>query len=122
MSVGKFVSRFGVAAAVVAAIAVPQAGVAGAETNNELVVGGVVQPLGWPANCHTEITHYTTVAAICTNSNGGKWQAIAICFSKELNRTTYRYGNWVNRYASFAYCHGEERVTSTGINSSPDPL
>lgn len=85
-------------------------------------VAETVMRMGWPDRCVSEMLgDKKTVEAFCLDTNGGSWQAIAICDGGRTGRT-HRFGAWRQSGASNAYCQGTEKVVDTGISTSPDKL
>ncbi|MGC9541845.1 hypothetical protein [Streptomyces sp. UG1] len=56
--------------------------------------------------------------AWCDHDNGGSWRAIAVCKSPSTGKILYGYGNWTNAYVSQAFCNGDSKVQSAGIETS----
>ncbi|MEO3765038.1 hypothetical protein [Streptomyces sp. B8F3] len=55
--------------------------------------------------------------AMCDDDNGGSWRAIALCKSTE-GKILYGYGQWTKGAVSVAYCNGDSKVKSAGIETT----
>ncbi|WP_205624140.1 hypothetical protein [Amycolatopsis vancoresmycina] len=77
------------------------------------------QPMAWPTGCHDEVLNDHMTGAICTSSNGGAYQAIAICKDRSSGKVNFYYGPWRTSGTSYAYCQGNSYVDSSGISTSP---
>jgi hypothetical protein len=79
-------------------------------------------PAGWPSDCRDEVMTQYQTGAYCLHTNGGFYQAIAVCKFKDTGKTGLFYGTWEGRGApSYAYCQGYSYVDSSGINTTPTP-
>lgn len=69
-----------------------------------------------PTGCHYEVPGSWGAVARCTNHNGGDYRAIAVC--KYPNGTVHHIdGTWKQTGWSYAYCQGDSKATSSGIET-----
>jgi hypothetical protein len=75
---------------------------------------------GHPTGCNYSIADKWRTQAACKHSNGGRYRAIANCKDPETGKVLPREGNWMSNGApSYAYCHGNERPSVAGVETSP---
>ncbi|WP_079130814.1 hypothetical protein [Streptomyces sp. H-KF8] len=69
-----------------------------------------------PTGCHYEVPASWGAVARCDNHNGGTYRAIAVC--KYPNGTVHQIeGSWKQSGWSYAYCQGDSKATSAGIET-----
>ncbi|WP_410576196.1 hypothetical protein [Amycolatopsis sp. lyj-108] len=77
------------------------------------------QLMGWPTGCHDEVINNYMTGATCQSTNGGAFQAIAICKDRSSGKENFYFGGWHTWGTSYAYCQGNSYTQSSGINTSP---
>ncbi|SEB62531.1 hypothetical protein SAMN05216483_0039 [Streptomyces sp. 2131.1] len=69
-----------------------------------------------PTSCSYQIPGSWGAVAICDHSNGGHYRALVIC--KDSKGNLYNYvGGWRTDGYSYAYCQGESKASSAGIET-----
>lgn len=71
----------------------------------------------YPSDCWYSVTNSYGARASCEHHNGGSYRAIALCRHTNGTLRDY-YGFWTQGGWSQAYCQGDSKVSSAGIEYS----
>jgi hypothetical protein len=69
-----------------------------------------------PTGCHYEASGTSGAAALCDESNGGEYRAIAMCRYSD-GTLQHVEGPWQQTGWSYVYCQGDSEVFATGIET-----
>ncbi|MET8401972.1 hypothetical protein [Streptomyces sp900116325] len=70
-----------------------------------------------PTGCTYEVPGDWGGVARCTNPNGGAYRALVLCKDRETGKVYNYVGTWRQTGFSYAYCQGNTRATSAGIET-----
>jgi hypothetical protein len=76
-------------------------------------VGATARPTG----CTYEVPGDWGGVARCKNPNGGAYRALVLCKDRETGKVLNFEGPWRQTGFSYAYCQGNTRATSAGVET-----
>lgn len=70
-----------------------------------------------PSSCHYEVPGDWGGVAWCDKDNGGAYRALALCKDNDTGKVFNYVGMWRQVGFSYAYCQGNTRAISAGIET-----